>query len=462
MRFPPPVRYYAPLLVLVCGLAATWLDYELNLANDLSRNLEYVQAQADATGERLARRSAKQIERFEPVSLAEDVVARPRQPLLKAAALVDENGVVIDDSDKQWVGHLARETALAPAMKLAVNAHENAGHRQSRSADGAMLFGAYPFAMGPRETGWALVVFDRGDAVAQASADARGQLRLAAAAITLVCLCLWAALHFGFAVRLAQLSQAVRDFGEGRADCVEAVSGGDEVQELSAAFATMAVRLGEREAERIWLEGEILENTERERRRIGQDLHDSLGQQLTAASLATSGLITALESAAPALVRQAENLQRQLRESIVEVRALSHGLAPVALEDDGLMHALHELAEATMRSTGVRCVFECSQPVRVREVALAGHLYRVAQEAVNNALKHATPHEVRIGLERHEARLVLEVDDDGEGLPEPLAANGGIGLRVMRHRALLFGGTFEIGSSPAGGTRMVCIIPSSR
>jgi signal transduction histidine kinase len=134
----------------------------------------------------------------------------------------------------------------------------------------------------------------------------------------------------------------------------------------------------------------------------------------------------------------------------------------MALEDDGLMHTLHELAEATVRSTGVRCVFECPQPVRVREVALAGHLYRVAQEAVNNALKHAAPHEVRIGLERQEARLVLEVDDDGEGLPEPLSAVRGIGLRVMRHRALLFGGTFEIGSSPAGGTRMVCIIPSFR
>jgi signal transduction histidine kinase len=343
-----------------------------------------------------------------------------------------------------------------------VNADEKAGHRESRGADGEMLFGAYPFAMGPYKTGWVLVVFDRGDAVVKAIADARAQLGLATAAMTLVGLCLWGGLHFGFAVRLARLSQAVRKFGEGSADRVEALSGGDELQQLSAAFATMAARLGEREAERIWLQGEILEKTERERRRIGQDLHDSLGQQLTAASLATSGLITALESAAPPLVRHAENLQRQLRESIVEVRALSHGLTPVALEDNGLMHALRGLAEATVRSTGVHCVFECPQAVRVPEVALAGNLYRVAQEAVNNALKHAAPNEVRIGLERHEARLVLEVDDDGEGLPEPPAADRGIGLRVMRHRALLFGGTFEIGSSPAGGTRMVCTIPSSR
>jgi signal transduction histidine kinase len=458
MRFPPPVRFYAPLLVLVFGLATTWLEYELNLTNDLARSLKDVEAQATVTGERLTKWGARQVEQGDPVSLAEDFPAWVHQPWLKEAALVDANGVVIDDSAKQWTGHMARETPLAPAMNLAAKT----GRRQSQSADGAMLFGAYPFPMGLRGTGWALIIFDRADAVAQAHADAIQQLRVAAAGITLVCICLWAALHFGFAARLARLSQAVRDFGEGRADRVEAVSGGDEVQELSAAFATMAARLGEREAERLRLEREVLETTERERQRIGQDLHDSLGQQLTAASLAINGLITTLESAAPALAPQAENLAWQLRKSIAEVRVLSHGLAPVPLEDDGLMHALHELAEATSRSTGVRCAFECPQPVRVPDSTLAGHLYRIAQEAVNNALKHAAPREIRIGLERHAERLVLEVDDDGEGLANTPVPGDGIGHRVMRHRALLIGGTFEIGLSPAGGTRMACNIPSSR
>jgi signal transduction histidine kinase len=125
------------------------------------------------------------------------------------------------------------------------------------------------------------------------------------------------------------------------------------------------------------------------------------------------------------------------------------------------MHALHELAKATTRSTGVRCIFDSPLPVSVPDVALAGHLYRIAQEAVNNALKHAAPHEIRLGLERREDTFVLEVDDDGDGLPETLAAGGGIGLRVMRHRAQLIGGAFEIGSSPAGGTRIACYIPSS-
>jgi signal transduction histidine kinase len=104
----------------------------------------------------------------------------------------------------------------------------------------------------------------------------------------------------------------------------------------------MATRLAEREAERVRLERAILETTEREQQRIGEDLHDGLGQQLTAASLATNGLITALQSAAAAQVPQAESLSRQLRESIAELRALRTA-SPVALADEGLMHALHEL-----------------------------------------------------------------------------------------------------------------------
>ena len=469
IRFPPPIRLYVPLLVLAFGLAITCLDYEFSLRNDLFRNLKDVEAQTDATGDRLARRSTKQFERGAAVTLGEDIAAWAHQPWLKEAALVDENGVIFADSEKHWTGHAASETTLAPAMELAANTRGNAGRRLSHSAGGTMLFGAYPFAMGARGTGWALLIFDRGDAIAKARADANRHLRIAAAGISLMCLFLWAALHYGFTARLARLTQKVRDFGEGRSDHVEPVAGGDEVQELSAAFAKMVVRLGEREAERLRLEREVLETTERERRRIGQDLHDGLGQQLTAASLATNGLISAFEADFPALVPRMENLGRQLRESIAEVRALSHGLAPVALQDEGLMHALHELAEATSRNTGVRCVFECPQPVRVPDAALASHLYHIAQEAVNNALKHAAPREIRIGLEQSEGRLVLEVDDDGEGLPEPMApghslndAGEGIGLSVMRHRATLLGGTLEIGSPPAGGARVTCIIPSSR
>jgi signal transduction histidine kinase len=218
----------------------------------------------------------------------------------------------------------------------------------------------------------------------------------------------------------------------------------------------MATKLREREVEQVRLEREVLEISESERRRIGHDLHDSLGQRLTAASMTTNAFISTLKAEAPALVERGEELGRQLRETIAEVRSLSHGLAPVALVDDGLMTALTSLAENTRRGGAVRCVFDCAEPVRVTDAEIADHLYRIAQEAVNNALKHAAPSEIRIALECRDHALVLEVDDDGEGLGETMPPVDGIGLRVMRYRARLIDGDLGIGSPPAGGTRISC------
>ena len=447
--------------MFIFGLATTWFEYQLNLANDLARNLKDVVAEMDSTGNRMARRSERQIERGDGPALAEDLATWAHQPWLRLAALVDEHRVIVDDSEKRWLGQPAHDTPLAPAIKVAVQNEESAGQTRNHREQGDLLYGAYPFPIGTRGSGWALLVFDRGSAIQQARADAARQRAWIAWAVTTLCLGLWVALHFGFAGRLGRLTRAIRDFDEGRANSLVVIPGGDEVHELSLAFVGLGTRLAAREAERVRLERVILDTSEREQRRIGEDLHDSLGQQLTAASLATNGLITALGSAAPALVPQAESLSRQLRATIAEVRVLSHGLAPVPLADDGLMHALHELAEVTTRSSDIRCVFDCPQPVQVADGVLSNHLYRIAQEAVNNALKHATAKEIRLGLERRNGTLMIEVEDDGEGLPEASAGGGGIGLRVMRHRAKLIGGKFEIGSPPAGGTRIACSIPSA-
>ncbi|EDY16601.1 integral membrane sensor signal transduction histidine kinase [Chthoniobacter flavus Ellin428] len=224
--------------------------------------------------------------------------------------------------------------------------------------------------------------------------------------------------------------------------------------ELEARVAQRTSALANANVELKAMEREVMEITERERQRIGEDLHDSLGQKLTAASLTANALV--LESTTAELTSLAEGLGRQLREAIAETRTLSHGLAPVSLQDDGLMHALHALADSTTQAVGVRCVFDCPAPVPVTNSTIAFQFYRIAQEAVNNAVKHATASEIRIGLERHGETITVEVEDDGTGLPEPVPASKGIGLRVMRHRTQLISGTLEIGSSPAGGTRVSC------
>ena len=451
MRFPPPIRFTAPLIALVFGLVATWFDYRLNLDLDLARHLGELRERADANGLRLARLSERLLAAAQREALQTDVEAMAELPQLEIAAVVDESGRVLADS----TGSTGGQASAAPRLAAAAALMNPAGQPTVKHDDASpAVLSAHPFRLGESGRGWVLLAFDRTESIAAAQADARMQLRWMASAMALLGFALWAVLHFGLVARLARLAGGVRAFGEGNADAPAVPGGGDEVGKLSTAFSAMAAKLRAREAEQMRLEREVLEISEGERRRIGHDLHDSLGQRLTAASMTTNALIGALKTDAPALAERGEDIGRQLREAIAEARALSHGLAPVALPDDGLMAALAALAESVSRGN-VRCVFDCAEPVRVADAEIAGQLYRIAQEAANNALKHAAPSEIRVGLECRDGALVLEVDADGEGFA-PGATGEGIGLRVMRYRARLIGGALEIGSAPAGGARISC------
>jgi signal transduction histidine kinase len=455
MRIPPPIRITAPLLALAFGLAATWFDYRLNLDLDQARHLGEVRESAEANGRRLARLSERLLPNGESEALQADVEASVELPQLDIAGVMDQSGHLVAESTGALRGRPATETRLGKAAALI----EASGPPEVRyEEDDKTVRTAHPFRIGDRGTGWVLQEFNRADAIAAAESDAGIQLRWMASAMALLGFVLWAVLHFGFADRITRLADSVRALGEGNSDAPPVPRGDDEVGQLGAAFTTMTAQLRERDAQQMRLEREVLEISERERRRIGHDLHDSLGQRLTAASMATNALVAAMKSEVPGLAERGEDIGRQLRAAVAEARTLSHGLAPVALADEGLMAALGTLAEDTQRGS-VRCVFECPQPVWVHDAEVAGHLYRIAQEAVNNALKHAAPSEIRIGLERHDSVYVLEIDDDGEGIDEKRTNGNGIGLRVMRYRARLIGGVLEIGSPPAGGTRICCSVP---
>jgi signal transduction histidine kinase len=453
MPWPPPVRITAPLVALVFGLVATWFDYRLNLDLDLARHLQEIRERADSSGSRLARESEPLLVSGDRRALLTVVKAIPDVPQDEIVGVVDESGRIIADSNGSLGGQPVGDTALAPAAAL-INASGQSAVQDRE--DTQKVVSAHSFRIGEKGMGWALQVFDRAGGVNAARMNTRTQLGWMASAMALLSFALWTVLHFTFATRLACLANGVLDFGEGRAEAPPRLSGGDEVGKLSGAISTMAAKLRAREAEQVRLEREVLEISECERRRIGHDLHDSLGQQLTAASMTTNAFIGVLKTEAPALAERAKDIGQQLRDAIAEVRSLSHGLAPVALVDDGLMVALASLAEDTSRGGDVRCVFDCVAPVCVAKAELADHLYRIAQEAVNNALKHAAPSEIRIGLEYKDGALLIEVDDDGVGLDGVAAAADGIGLRVMRYRARLIGSDLHIGSPPAGGTRISC------
>jgi signal transduction histidine kinase len=234
-------------------------------------------------------------------------------------------------------------------------------------------------------------------------------------------------------------------------------TGGDEVGAISAAFTAMEQNLAQRAAEQTRLEREVLEVSENERQRISIELHDGVGQLLTAVSMSTSALVSAANKAGAAgLAERGEEIGRQVRDAISEVRLLARGLAPVHLAEDGLVNGLAALAESMNRSGVIKCVFENLASLPVVSPEVAGHLYRIAQEAVNNAMKHARASEIRIGLEFGQQTLSLIIDDDGEGMEPADFLGDGMGLRVMRHRADLIGASIEIMAAPAGGTRVFC------
>jgi two-component system CheB/CheR fusion protein len=214
-------------------------------------------------------------------------------------------------------------------------------------------------------------------------------------------------------------------------------------------------------SERKRLEKEVLEISEREQRRIGQDLHDGLCQQLAGIELMSQVLEQKVAAYSESEAARAAEISGHVRNAIAHTRSLARGLSPVTLESEGLMSALYELAANTGKIFRVNCVFECDPPVLIHDHSAATHLYRIAQEAVSNAVKHGKAQQIRICLKSAGGRNVLIVKDDGSGIPKVLPDNRGMGLRIMQYRAEMIGGATMVERDLEGGTSVICSVPRS-
>jgi len=228
--------------------------------------------------------------------------------------------------------------------------------------------------------------------------------------------------------------------------------------ELETRVKLRTTALTDEMAERERLERELLEISEREQRRIGHDLHDSLGQHLTGAALAGQVLEEKLATRGLREAADANKVVELVEQGIALSRKLAKGLHPIEMEAEGLMEALEELAATTGELFKVSCRFECDSPVLIADAATAGHIYRIAQEAVRNAIKHGKARNVIMQLEALDDGMALRVRDDGIGLPNPLPRTTGLGLRIMAHRASMIGAAFEARGDKAGGTTVSCML----
>ena len=209
--------------------------------------------------------------------------------------------------------------------------------------------------------------------------------------------------------------------------------------------------------ERIELQREVIDIEARERSRIGHEIHDGLGQSLTAISLALKQLEQQLGTDGLRHRAALDRISESVSACIGDASRIAHALTPVIAENYGLREALGRLAQQVNETTPVRCVLNVPAERCAGGRELEIQLYRIAQESVNNALRHADASEVRIDYFCDGTHSTLEVLDDGQGIPVLDARREGLGLRGMRYRAALIGATLEVEPRLEGGTRVTCV-----
>lgn len=243
------------------------------------------------------------------------------------------------------------------------------------------------------------------------------------------------------------------------------IRAGENMQVIAAIRDITEQKAARELAERRRLEEAILDATEEEKSRIGRDLHDDLGQSLLGLALMTKLLEERLEKKGLSESNAAAEIVRRTNEAIQKTRDLSRGLFPVTVLTGGLHGALQQLTENVESHSGIRCVVEAAEESLGRDLfkddQIPLQLYRIAQEALNNAVRHGKPRYVVLKVRVDADAVELAIEDDGVGIAAASEMRMGMGLKVMRYRAERIGARLDVRRRPEGGTSVVCRIARS-
>ncbi|MCE5327586.1 MAG: PAS domain S-box protein [Planctomycetaceae bacterium] len=224
----------------------------------------------------------------------------------------------------------------------------------------------------------------------------------------------------------------------------------------------VALQLGVDISEQRRLQRELGEASQSERRRIGRDLHDTLGQDLTALQLITQALTKKVAAAAPQAVTIAQQTVELARKALERTRCLARGLDPIMITAAELRRGLELLCSEAGGASGIACEFSDTCELPIEDDVAADNLYHIAAEAVSNALKHAKASTISIELASCANELVLTVRDNGVGLSNGTCGTHGMGMRTMNYRSGIIGGDISIVHAPGGGTTVVATVPAWR
>jgi PAS domain S-box-containing protein len=213
--------------------------------------------------------------------------------------------------------------------------------------------------------------------------------------------------------------------------------------------------------ERREFEEHLLASTEDVRRGIAQDLHDDVGQELTGVSLLAAALAKSNPPATPSAEKISSEISSSLSRTHEKLRSLCHSAMPRELQEGNLVIAIKQLAVFTRDNSRIECDFAYELPEEAFDSRSSTQLYRIVQEAISNAIRHARARSIRIAMRQERGDLLLTIEDDGKGLPDGLPMSHGMGLQTMRYRAGMLGGTLEVGPAQGRGMRVVCRVPAA-
>jgi signal transduction histidine kinase len=234
------------------------------------------------------------------------------------------------------------------------------------------------------------------------------------------------------------------------------------VQKRTADLKTANAKLETAIAERKRLEHELLDITEKERRRIALDLHDDLGQKLSGIALMTKGLELRLQKQLALEAQEAARIHTLVQETMSHTSHLARDLATLDEKENNLPTALKDLAAHAKKMFKVNCAFKAEGRIPALEETTRSHLYKIAQESLTNAIKHGKAKHVAISLSNGSDQIVLTVQNDGKPFPDLKGHPTGMGVRIMNYRASVIGGSLEIKGRGQNGTRVTCRVPLAK
>jgi len=446
------IKTVISLLVLLLGLALIAMDWMRTKEVFVERTLTRLEREAQANGTRMAGLMQHCFRNRQPRVAELEMSYATLLPDLSLGIVVDEKGMVRFSTRLRWRGFPSGETPLADLASPRLLAEASADGLIRRDEARGRVFAVYPFFTGhdAGALGYVALSFDAGQALERSRAIAFRESVIRACYLSSACLLLWFGLDLLVTRRVDRLLAYAQGVQDGNPLPVPE-EGNDELGAIARAFGGSVEKLRETEAR-------LLEASEEERRRIGRDIHDDVCQRIAAAQLKCGVLSSVLGREGLPHSETAVEVARELQEAVTVTRGFAHGLCPVRLGSEGLGVALAELAESLRRSFGVRFEVGTAGALERLTTGAQNHVFRILQELMTNAAKHARPGWVSAKVELEANRLRLVVENDGLGFDTEKESPGGLGLGFVRQRVRALGGSLRIRDREdrASGTVVIC------